>query len=71
MGRQFFLSTGVRPSRNVYKHALDTNRKQREMRLPTSYQRRYEHFMSGMTYQESQLARGHLVAHVLATFTKS
>ena len=29
MGRQFFLSMGVRPSRNVSEHALDTNRKQR------------------------------------------
>ena len=27
-GRQVFLSTGVRPSRNVSKQALDTNRKQ-------------------------------------------
>ena len=27
MGRQFFLSMGVRPSRNVSNHALDTNRK--------------------------------------------
>ena len=29
IGRQFFLSMGERPSRNVSKHALDTNWKQR------------------------------------------